>query len=149
MATGHSETPSPESPDFSGLVGSADLSYVFQGMTRFGIGVSRDIQNSFELSEPFYVQSGFGVSATQALLARWDATARAGRYSLAYQRTDSAGSTETGRVDHYTTWGGGVGYRLGVDTRLGLNLDSFRRRSPISTRDYSGLRGGLAVTYGF
>jgi hypothetical protein len=55
--------------------------------------------------------------------------------------------TSAGRADRFTTWGGGVGYRIGRDIRLGFNLDYFRRESIIYTQAFEGLRGGMAVTY--
>ena len=143
------KTPSPATPDFAGLVADAGLSYTFRGMTKFGLAVSRDVDYSFDPSQPIYVQTGVQLSVTQALVTRWDAVARGGRYRLAYQRADPLGEAGTARVDELTSWGGGLGYHVGDRTRIGLNLDSFRRRSPLSSHDFKGLRAGLAVTYGF
>ena len=47
------------------MVANAELSYTFRGMTRFTVGVSRDIYFSFEVLEPFYIQPGFTLSVTQ------------------------------------------------------------------------------------
>jgi len=135
-------------PDFSGLVANAELSYAFRGMTRFTVGVSRDIYFSFEVLEPFYIQPGLTLSVTQQVSGPWDVQARSGWYRLNYQQAQPLeGATSAGRVDRYTTWGGGVGYRVGRDIRVGFNIDYFRRESIIYTQAFEGLRGGMAVTY--
>jgi hypothetical protein len=135
-------------PDFSGLVASAELSYAFRGMTRFTVGVSRDIYFSYEVLEPFYIQPGFTLSVTQQVRGPWDVQARAGWYQLQYQSAQPLeGVTAAGRVDRYNTFGGGVGYRVGRDIRLGFNVDYFRRESVLYTQSFKGLRAGAAVTY--
>ena len=135
-------------PDFSGLVANAELSYTFRGMTRFTAGLSRDIFFSFEVLEPFYIQPGFTLSVTQQVTGPWDVQARAGWYRLEYQAAQPLeGVTSAGRVDRYNTFGGGIGYRMGRDVRVGFNVDYFRRESILYTRAYEGLRAGAAVSY--
>ena len=51
------------------------------------------------------------------------------------------------RIDHYRTFGGGIGYRVGRDIRVGFNIDSFHRDSIVASQAYDGVRGGMAVTY--
>jgi len=36
----------------------------------------------------------------------------------------------------------------GRDTRIGINIDQYQRLSPVSGRQFKGLRYGIAVTYG-
>lgn len=135
-------------PDYSGLVASIDLSYALRGVTRFGVGGGRDIYFSYETTEPFYVQTGLNLSVTQQVTGPWDVQARGGWNRLAYQQAATAGTASTaGRVDHYNSWGGGVGYRVGKDIRVGFNIDSFRRISARPDYSYDGVRGGMAVTY--
>ena len=142
------DTMAPGMPDFSGLVANVELSYVFRGMTRITIGLSRDIHFSYEVVEPFYIQPGITVSVTQQVRGPWDVQARGAWYRLDYQRTDSAlGTVLPERVDRYSSWGGGVGYRVGRDIRVGFNLDYTRRNSILDIQEYEGLRGGMAVTY--
>jgi hypothetical protein len=142
------DTVAPTMPDFSGLVANAELSYAFRGMTRFTVGVSRDIYFSFEVLEPFYIQPGFTLSVTQQVTGPWDVQARGGWYRLNYQKAQPLeGVTAAGRVDRYNTFGGGIGYRVGRDIRVGFNVDYFRRESVLYTRDFEGLRAGAAVTY--
>jgi hypothetical protein len=142
------DTVEPTMPDFSGFVANAELSYAFRGMTRFTVGFSRDIFFSFEVLEPFYIQPGFTLSLTQQVTGPWDVQARAGWYQLQYQSAQPLeGATVVGRVDSYNTFGGGIGYRVGRDIRVGFNVDYFRRESIFYTQTFDGLRGGVAVMY--
>jgi hypothetical protein len=141
-------TLTPGMPDFSGLVASAELSYAYRGTTRFTAGVSRDIYFSYEITEPFYIQPGFSLSVTQQVTGPWDVQARGAWYRLNYQRADTPGAEPApGRVDRYLTWGGGVGYRVGRDIRVGFNVDSSHRESIVQGQNFDGIRGGMAVTY--
>jgi hypothetical protein len=147
---------SPTVPDYSGPVGSVNLGYTLLGATRFAVQVERDVQFSYEQLEPYYVLTGLTGTITQALNITWDLQARAGNQSLAYRQAiplSGAGSspsgTPGGRTDHVVFYGGGVGYRLGPNVRLGFNVDYYTRRSDIDIRQYEGLRVGSSVTYGF
>jgi hypothetical protein len=51
------------------------------------------------------------------------------------------------RADYVNTFGGGVGYTLGTNNRVGLDLVQYSRTSSV-TGGYNGLRFGLSVTYG-
>jgi hypothetical protein len=138
----------PGMPDFSGLVGNAELAYVLRGMTRFAVGVSRELFFSYEVGRPFYVQPGFTLSVTQQVRGPWDVQARGGWYHFNYQEADIPGIEPLPeRIDRYRTFGGGVGYRVGRDIRVGINIDSVRRDSVVPGQTYDAVRGGMAVTY--
>jgi len=135
-------------PDFSGLVGNVELSHAFGGTTRVTAGVSRDIYFSYETTEPFYIQPGLTLGLTQQVSGPWDLQARGSWYRLNYQRATAVGSAPTpGREDRYRTWGAGVGYRVGRDIRVGVNVDYVQRQSEYESAAYEGIRGGMAVTY--
>ena len=135
-------------PDFSGLVANAELSYTFLGATRVTAGFSRDIYFSYEVTEPFYIQPGLTLSVTQQVRGPWDVQARGAWYRLNYQRAEVPGAAPLpGRVDYYNTWGGGIGYRVGRDIRVGFNIDSYHRESDVQRQNYRTIRGGMAVTY--
>lgn len=142
------DSTSPEMPDFSGLVADAELSYVFRGSLRAALGFSRDILFSYWVDQPFYIQSGFNASLARQVSGPWDVEARVAWYSLDYQQAERTGpGPAVPRVDRYNSWGGGVGYRIGRDIRLGFNLDAVRRDSAVENLDFRGVRGGMAVTY--
>jgi hypothetical protein len=135
-------------PDFSGLVANAGLSYTLRGATRFTAGVSRDVYFSYEVAQPFYIQPGLTLSLTQQVAGPWDVQARGSWYRLNYKQADVPGVPPLPeRIDHYRTFGGGIGYRVGRDIRVGINIDSFHRDSIVASQAYDGVRGGMAVTY--
>lgn len=139
---------SPSMPDFSGVVASADVSYELGSGTRLQVGTTRDLVYSYELEQPYYVQTGFSGVVTQHLVSAWDVQARMARQALAYQRMVEDGRAD-GAVDHVSTTGVGIGYHLSPDIRLGVNLDLHRRRSELSRHNYERHTIGTSLTYGF
>ena len=140
---------SPVIPDFSGLVADVDLSYVLLGRTRFSVGVNRDIQFSYDVTHPYYVLSGVTASVRQGLGMGWDVEARGYSQRLAYRQVLGASDGATGPVDRVESYGGGIGHRLSQGTRIGANIDYYRRRSAAYLYDYDALRYGLSATYEF
>ena len=138
----------PSVEAYKGLTATVDLSYTLLGVTRFAVKATRDIQYSFEVNEPYYLQNGIEGSIAQQIFGPFDAVGRAGVQSLAYRDRVGATGLISDRVDRVQTFGVGVGYHLGKDVRLGFNLDHNRRVSELARRQYSGLKFGTAVTYG-
>ena len=141
-------------PDYTGPVASIDLGYTLLGITRFAVQVQRDVEYPYDPTQPYYLLTGVTGSVSQAVGGPWSVQARAGIQRLAYQTADlsgvgGAGSTVAGRVDAVRSYGGGVGYKLGPSTRLGVNADYYTRRSELFLQQYRGLRVGTSVTYGF
>jgi hypothetical protein len=134
--------------DYKGLTAAVDLSYSLLGMTKFSVRAIRDVQYSFDVNQPYYLQTGVDGSIAQQIFGPFDVVGRLGVQSLAYR--DRAGTTVlvADRVDSVRTYGAGVGYHLGKDLRLGFNVDKSRRISDVPSRRYSGFRFGTAVTYG-
>jgi hypothetical protein len=134
-------------PDFTGPVASVDLGYTLMGATRFAVQVSRDVAYSYDPAQPYYLLTGVTGSVAQAVGGPWSVNARAGIQRLAYQAVDL--SALAGRVDVVRFYGGGVGYKLGPSTRLGVNADYYTSRSDLFVQQYRVLRVGSSVTYGF
>lgn len=61
----------------------------------------------------------------------------------------TTGAPPDGRTDTVLTFLAGVRYWLGRDTRVGLNVDYFRRGSEAKFREFRGMRVNSVVTYGF
>jgi hypothetical protein len=133
-------------PAYSGVVAETDIAYTVLGATRVSLGVKRDVAFSFDVAEPYYLQTGTTVAVTQQLATAWDVVGRVGTHRLAYARAQLSARN---RVDHVRTLGGGIGYRLGDGLRFGVNVDFYRRDSEVARRDYRGLLVGSSVTYGF
>jgi hypothetical protein len=132
---------------FKGTTAAADLSYVLLGITKFAVNGTRDIQYSYDINQPYYLQTGINLEITQQVAGPLDVVARAGAARLVYQDRAGAVVAVSNRVDHVETYGGGLGYHVGRDTRVGINIDQYERLSPVIGRQYKGLRYGVAVTY--
>jgi hypothetical protein len=139
---------SPDVPAYNGSTLGADLSYVLLGITKFGVSATRDVQYSYDINQPYYLQTGGGASIGQQLFGPLDVVARGGLRWLAYRNRVGAVVVIPNRVDHETTYGAGIGYHLGRDTRLGVNVDHTRRDSAVDLQNYQGWTYGMAVTYG-
>jgi hypothetical protein len=126
-----------------------DLSYVLLGSTRVAGQVTRDVQYSYDVNQPYYVQTAFTASVAQKIFGPVDVQGRIGAARLAYTTRVGALVQVADRVDHTTTYGVGLGYHVGQDLRLAFNLDRNTRESAVDGRSYHGLKYGTAVTYGF
>jgi hypothetical protein len=133
-------------PNYSGLVAAFMTGATIGGRTRLELSGERDVIYSIEQRYPYYVLTGATLSVTPRLTRSWDVQGRVGLQRLAYQ--PFALDELLDRVDRHRLFGGGVGYFLGRDVRIGFNVDRQRRRSPIQQRDYEGYRVGVSVTYG-
>ncbi|MCX6545014.1 MAG: outer membrane beta-barrel protein [Acidobacteria bacterium] len=140
---------SPTIPDFAGLVAEVNLSYVLLGQTRFGVGVNREPQFSYSVTQPYYVLTGVTGSVRQGLGLGWDVEARGATQQLAYRQVSGITESVAGRVDRVHSYGGGIGYRLSPGIRMGANVDYYQRRSVTYGSAYKTLRYGLAATYEF
>lgn len=145
----HFEPLSSAVPDFKGITASADLSYVAFGRTRLGVRAIRDVQYSFDISQPYYLLTGVTVSLAQQILGPVDAIGRVGVQQLTYRQLAGTSADVPQRIDDVNSYGGGMGYRLGNNVRIGADVDWQHRASPVINRDYHGLKFGTSVTYGF
>lgn len=139
---------SPDIPTFTGTTAAATLSYVALASTRVTLEGVRDVEYSFDTTQPYYLLSGAAGTVTQRIAGPLDVQARLGYRTLAYRKRVSDASAPEDRRDRVTTVGGGLGYRLGRDLRLAFNIERQQRQSPITRRNYEGLRYGMSVTFG-
>jgi hypothetical protein len=65
----------PDLPSFSGVTGSVDLTYVLLGSTRFSVQGSRGVQYSYDVNQPYYVQTGVIASIAQQIFGPIDVAA--------------------------------------------------------------------------
>ena len=77
-------------PAFSGTTAAVDLSYVLLGVTKFGVQADRGVQYSFDVNQPYYLQTGVGGSIAQQLFGPVDVVARGRIEHLVYR--DRAGA---------------------------------------------------------
>lgn len=139
-------------PDYSGLVALVDASYTMRESTRFAISFARDLEYSYEVTSPYYVSNGGTVTVTQALGPTWSLIGRAGRTTLEYQSLVGLGTPIedlTTRNDRVLTYGFGCGRLVRSDIHLTINADWTTRNSIALGHNYSGVKVGGSVTYGF
>lgn len=140
-------------PPFRGTVARVDLGYTLLGRTRFGVGVHRDLSNSYRDDQRDYLQTGFEVSVTERLTERWDIRGALGRFSLAYLTGSGPGRPTTGGVsttERVQQYGVDLGRLLGDDVRVGFQVMRQTRRSNTDpTRDFERLLVTSSVSYGF
>jgi putative beta-barrel porin BBP2 len=132
-------------PLFSGLTADVSVSYTAPTQTRLSSTVSRDVQYSFEIVNPYYAQTGWSVGLTQRVIGPWELLLSGGRDRLAYRTTHVSGMAPVDSVDHM---GGGVGYRLSRDVSVGFIFESISRNSSSPGRSYQTVRSFGSVNYG-
>ena len=136
-------------PRYLGPTGTVNVSYRLLGNMQIGVGATRSVEYSFEINEPYYLQTGFSASVTRTVVGPLDAMVRGALYDLAYRDREGAVIDVLNRVDTVYNYGIGAGYHFGKGVRLGFNVDEARRLSATPSRKYAGLRFGSSVTYGF
>jgi hypothetical protein len=144
-------------PAYHGITLQAGLTYTLFDVTQFVLKADRSLQNSYDITEPYYLQTGFNLQISQQLQTHIDVAVRGGIEHLNYRDlTDAAlvvpaatGTVVPNRTDTVTTYGAGIGYHLGRATRVGLNYDLIRRASPVPSRGFKGGTFGTSITYDF
>jgi hypothetical protein len=135
-------------PGYQGVTAAVDLSYVPQDSTKLTLLLAHDVQYSYDVNQPYYLQTGVGGLIDQQIFGPVDVIGRISNQRLDYRDRAGASVAAPDRTDHVTSFGGGVGYRFGRDVRVGFNIDKERRESAIASKTYNNLRYGFAVTYG-
>ena len=103
----------------------------------------------YQVTQPYYVQTGGTFAVTQRISGPVDAGARLTVQQLAYRNREGLDALLGDRVDHVLMYGGSVGYHVGPDLRIAFNVDQQTRDSEVDHQHYEGLRMGVSVTYGF
>lgn len=134
-------------PPYSGATAAVNLAYSLLGTTRLSVDVVRDVQPSFEITQPYYLETGAGSSIQQQVYGGFDVLARSSFRRLAYRDRIGATVFITNRTDRVRSFGLGAGYRIGVDKRVGFTVDYDERTSGDDGRQYEGLRYGMSITY--
>jgi hypothetical protein len=140
---------SPGLAEYNGATAAVNVFYTLLGVTRFSVLATRDVQYSYDVNQPYYLLTGGELSIAQQIFGPFDVVGRVGQQKLAYSDREGAQVQVSNRVDYVHTYGGGVGYHLGKDLRLGFNIDQSNRISDVSRRQYEDLKFGSSLTYGF
>jgi hypothetical protein len=150
------ELSAPGSSTFTGVVASVDLAYTLLGATRFTVQGQRDISYSAIRGQHAYLLSGATLLINHRLNGQWDLGARVGRHRLSYGVFAPTGSPDVPPPlsDTYretvTQYGGDIGYRLGPDTRMAINVShSTRGSTEADGREYERTQVGWSLEYRF
>jgi hypothetical protein len=136
-------------PGFQGMIGTADLTYVLLGSTRFAVTASRGVQYSYDLLQPYYVQSRIAGSIAQQLYGPFDVQVRGDLADLAYRNRIGATVAVPDRTDRIVTYGVGFGIHMSRDLRLAFNVDQSKRDTQLAEHGYEKLLVGTSLIYGF
>jgi hypothetical protein len=133
-------------PDFSGVTANVSVGYTAPTQTRLSLGVVRDIQYSYDVTNPYYVQTGWTVGLVQRLIGKWEARLNGGQQHLGYRSTVPVPFERRDRVDQL---GGGVGYAVNPETSIDFMVESYVRTSNQPGYRYQTIRSFGSVNYGF
>lgn len=136
----------PLTKPYRGMVGSAAITYPLLEIGRFIFQLSRGTEYSFDAAEAYYLENSAQISYTNRLFGDVDAQVRLGRSVFDYNaRIDAPPRTETN-----DTAAGSLGYNLRNRTRVAVNYEIARRRSPEKpARNYDRRRIYLSWLFAF
>lgn len=131
---------------YRGLTGSAGIMYPIMEVARINVQANRSNEYSFEIAEGYYIENSLTLSYTQRLFGDVDASVTGSKSKFDYGFT----ARSPARQDKLDSLAGGVGYNLPNRTRISVNYEYSRRRSPqIRERNYDRHRVYLAWTFAF
>lgn len=135
-------------PDYSGLVADVSANYRLHA-TKFDVTFSRDITYSYETTQPYYLLTLVGLRVIQRVTTHWDLAGNLGRQWLGYREVVAPGTVGGDRLDRSYYAGGGIGYEMSEDLRVGFEANYYQRTSnTVTFNEYNGLRLGAVISYG-
>ncbi len=138
---------SPSLPDFSGLVAIVNLGMTIRGRHRLDTSFARDLRYSYDEATPYYLSTGGTVTLTSQIAGPFDVKLTGTRQLLDYSQ--SMVTTTAPSDDVYSSYGGGLGYRLRHRLRIGINAEWSHRTSDRSNdRDFRNNRIFGTFTWG-
>lgn len=136
----------PQVKTFRGLQGSAALTYPLLEIGRISFSARRGMEYSFDVVEAYYIENSAALTYTQRLFGEVDLQGRVSRSLFDY----SARPTQPPHTDTLDTAVGSLGYNLRNRTRIGLNYEYTRRKSPaFASRNYQRRRVFLSWLFAF
>ena len=130
-------------PDFGGFIALVDLGYMLRS-TRFNGEFNRDVTYSFETTEPYYLQTDWGLAVTQKITTAWDVVGRFGHYKLDYETIGLPGANR--RSDSGNRYGGGSRLHAGRVRPAGLRREL--HGSHVGSRHHAQLRRDAGGHFG-
>lgn len=131
---------------FRGILGQVGLTYRLLEVGRLNLGLTRNLEYSFDTAEAYYLENSATLAYTHRVVGAIDVQAKAARSYFDY----SARDTVPAHKDTLDTATGSLGYNLRNRTRVALNYEYSRRRSPeFAVRDYDRRRAFLSWLFAF
>ena len=131
---------------FRGITGLTSLTFPILEAGRVSVSATRGTEYSFDAEEAFYVENSLILAYTHRIAGAVDAQVKGGWSLFDYSfRKDLPAHRDT-----YNSVNGSVGYNLVNRTRVSMNYEFARRRSPVlPLRNYDRRRVYLAWTFAF
>jgi len=131
---------------FSGVTVQAGIAYPFLEIGRLSGSYNRGVQYSFDAAEAYYIENTGLLAYTHRLFGEIDAQVRASKSWFDYGFREGSPA----RQDTLESAGASLGYNLRNRTRVSLNYELSRRRSPaFEERNYDRRRVFLSWMYAF
>lgn len=131
---------------FRGMTGSVALAYSLLEVGRLGLVAARRQEYSFDAAEAYYLENTVNLTYNHRLFGAVDAQVSGGRSLFDY----GFRATSPARRDTLDTAVAGLGYNLRNRTRVSINYEYARRRSPaLAHRSYDRRRAYLAWAFAF
>jgi hypothetical protein len=116
----------PALPRYRGFVANARASYTLLGATRFDLEADRDVDFSFDGTQPYFLQSGARVTISQRIVGPLELVVVGGRRRVEYQADEAITLPQTDRI---VETGAGFAVRVNDDVRLTFVYDRLDRQS--------------------
>jgi hypothetical protein len=140
------QTVDPLTKPYRGFTGSAAIAYPFLELGRFTFQFLRGTEYSFDAGEAYYIENTASLAYTNRLVGNSDIQVRLGRSLFDY----SARLDNPAHKDTLDTAAGSLGYNLPNRTRIAVNYEIARRRSPETpARNYDRRRIYLSWLFAF
>ena len=123
----------PQDPELSknrGLIMEGRLNWVVMGGTTFDLVVGRNVNYSYQASQPYYLQDGGRLTVTQRVVGPVSLQGTADHQRLAYHWQKGAAPLDQDRVDTADIWIGGVLVSMGRGFNALIGVEKTRRNSP-------------------
>jgi len=140
---------SPTFPKYTGATVAATLSYTLFEVTKVTLAADRQVANSYDITQPYFIQSGVALEIAQQIYGHFDVVGRGAFESLDYRDRVDVLVDFANRTDHVFRYGAGLGYHQGKNLRIGFNFDQARRDSVVGSRAFTRPTFGTSVTYDF
>ena len=136
-------------PGYAGFVATATIGTTLWNRHHLDMMFTRDVRYSYERDTPYYLATGGNVTMISQLGGPFDLRLTGAWQSLDYRGIRGGAIGEHPGTDTFTSYGGGLGYRIRDQLRLGFNTEWSGRDSQLSLdREYRNRRIFASVTWG-